>query len=94
MLIGAHPPFGRATPVQMDDLRLYNRALTQQEILLLASHRGIGLTPLRQRRTSASSRRLYQNVSGTWKETLPMVNVAGTWKEGAVYQKIGEVWKN
>ena len=77
-----------------DDLRIYNRALTQQEILLLASRRGIGLTPVRQRRTSASSRRLYANVAGTWKETLPLVNVSGTWKEGAVYQNVDGTWKN
>jgi len=83
--------FGRGF---IDDVRVYNRALTPQEILLLASRRGIGLTPVRQRRTSASSRRLYQNVAGTWKETLPMVNVGGTWKEGAVYQNVDGVWKN
>jgi hypothetical protein len=78
----------------IDDVRVYNRALTQQEIGLLASRRGIGLTPPRQRRTSASSRRLYQNVAGTWKETMPMVNVSGTWKEGAVYQNVDGTWKN
>ena len=78
----------------IDDVRVYNRALTQQEIRLLASRRGIGLTPVRQRRTSASSRRLYANVSGAWKETLPMVNVGGTWKEGAVYENVGGTWKN
>ena len=78
----------------IDDVRVYNRALTQQEIRLLASRRGIGLTPGRQRRTSASSRRLYANVSGAWKETLPMVNVGGTWKEGAVYENVGGTWKN
>jgi hypothetical protein len=77
-----------------DDIRLYDRALTQQEIRLLASRRGIGLMPVRQRRTSASSRRLYQNVAGTWKETLPLVNVGGTWKEGAVYENVGGTWKN
>lgn len=79
---------------QLDDIRLYSRALTRHEIRLLASQRGIGLTPVRQRRTSASSRRLYANVSGTWKETVPMVNVGGTWKEAAVYQNVGGVWKN
>jgi hypothetical protein len=78
----------------IDDVRVYNRGLSAQEICLLASRRGIGLTPLRQRRTSASSRRLYQNVAGTWKETLPLVNDGGTWKEGAVYENVGGVWKN
>lgn len=94
MLIGSQNSFGRATPVQMDDLRIYNRALTQSEIIALASRRGIGLTPLRQRRTSASGRRLYANVAGTWKESLPMINVGGTWKEGAVYENVGGAWKN
>jgi hypothetical protein len=78
----------------LDDLRVYNRALTPQEIRLLASGRGIGLTAGRQRRTSASSRRLYQNVSGTWKESLPLVNVGGVWKEGAVYENVDGTWKN
>ncbi len=92
--IGAEQSTNRFGVGFIDDVRVYNRALTQQEILLLASRRGIGLTPLRQRRTSASSRRLYANVAGTWKETLPMVNAGGTWKEGAVYQNVGGVWKN
>jgi hypothetical protein len=81
-------------PGLLDDIRVYDRILTQQEIELLASRRGIGLTPLRHRRTSASSRRLYKNIGGVWKDTLPLINVAGTWKEGAVYENVGGVWKN
>jgi hypothetical protein len=77
-----------------DDARVYSRALTPAEILLLASRRGIGLVPQRQRRTSASSKRLYLQVSGTWKETVPFVNVGGTWKEAAVYRHDGTSFKN
>jgi hypothetical protein len=78
----------------IDDARVYNRVLTPPEIALLASRRGIGLVPQRQRRTSASSRRLYLQVGGTWKETCPYVNVGGTWKEVAVYRHNGTAFKN
>jgi hypothetical protein len=81
-------------PGLLDDIRVYNRILAPQEIRLLASRRGVGLTATRQRRTSASSRRLYQKVAGTWKETLPLVNAGGAWKEAAVYQNVGGTWKN
>jgi hypothetical protein len=62
--------------------------------LLLASRRGIGLVPQRQRRTSASSKRLHLNVGGTWKETVPYINVGGTWKEAAVYRRDSTSWTN
>ena len=96
LYIGArvYSGFENYSNMSFDDVRFYNRVLTRQEISLLASRRGIGLTPVRQRRTSASSRRLYANVAGTWKQTFAMVNVSGTWKEGAVYENVGGVWKN
>lgn len=78
----------------IDDVRLYSRGLTQADVRLLASRRGVGLTPYRQRRTPASSRRLWQNVAGTWKEARPYVNVGGVWKEAAVWQNVGGTWKN
>ena len=78
----------------IDDVRAFTRVLTPAEIALLASRRGIGLVPLRQRRTSASSKRLYVNVGGTWKETRPYVNVGGVWKEAAVYRRDGTSFKN
>lgn len=77
-----------------DDVRIWNRRLTSQEIKILASRRGIGLTPYRQRRTSASSKRLWANIGGTWKETVPYINVGGTWKEAAVYRHDGTGFKN
>ena len=78
----------------VDDVRIYNRALTPAEILLLASRRGIGLVPQRQRRTSASSKRLYLQVGGAWKETVPYVNAGGVWKEAAVYRHDGTAFRN
>ena len=77
---------------QIDDARVYSRALTPAEIRLLASRRGIGLTPLPDRaaglprrfsvnvdgtRRAADS---YVNVGGVWKLGQPSVNVAGTWR--------------
>jgi hypothetical protein len=85
---------GRYSPILVDDVRVYGRALTLAEIRLLASRRGIGLAPQRQRRTSASSKRLYLQVGGAWKETVPFVNVGGAWKEAAVYRHDGTSWKN
>jgi hypothetical protein len=35
---------------QLDDIRIYNRAITPSEIALLATRRGIGLEPARNRR--------------------------------------------
>ena len=39
------PGYGTYTPGRIDDLRIYNRALSETEIRLLASRRGIGLQP-------------------------------------------------
>jgi hypothetical protein len=79
---------------RVDDARVYNRCLTQPEIAVLASRRGIGLAPQRQRRTSASSKRIHLNVGGAWKETVPFVNVGGVFKEAAVYRRDATGWKN
>jgi len=48
---------GQASPgaSQIDDVRIYNRALSESEIRLLASERGIGLRPQRTRRYHAAS---------------------------------------
>lgn len=79
---------------RMTDVRLWNRSLTLSEIRLLATRPGVGLVNLRQRRTSASSKRLWLNVGGTWKETVPYINVGGTWKEAAVYRHDGTAFTN
>jgi len=78
----------------IDDARVYSRVLTPAEILLLASSRGIGLAPQRQRRTSASSKRVHLNVGGVWKETVPFVRVGGVFKEAAVYRRDATGWTN
>jgi hypothetical protein len=84
----------RTSTGAIDDARVYSRVLTAAEIRLLASSRGIGLAPQRQRRTSASSKRLYLNVGGAWKETTPYVNVGGVFREAAVYRRDATGWKN
>jgi hypothetical protein len=77
---------------QIDDARIYNRALTPAEIRLLASRRGIGLTP-RPDRAAGLPRKLSVNVGGTWRAadayvhngtgfrlSEAKINVAGVWK--------------
>ena len=76
----------------VDDARIYNRALTLAEIRLLASRRGIGLTP-RPDRAAGLPRKLSVNVGGTWRAadayvhngtgfrlSEAKINVAGVWK--------------
>ena len=77
---------------QLDDIRIYNRALTRAEILLLASRRGIGLTPLPDR-AAGLPRRFSVNVGGTWREADSYVNVGGVWKLGQPSVNVGGVWK-
>jgi hypothetical protein len=77
---------------QFDDVRLYNRALTLAEVRLLASRRGIGLTP------SASTRATYPTkfqirVGGTWREADAYQNVGGVWKPAPPKIKVAGVWK-
>jgi hypothetical protein len=82
------------TPLQgsWDDARLYNRALTLAEIRLLASRRGIGLTPLPDR-AAGLPRRFSVNVGGTWRSADAYVNVGGVWKLGQASVNVGGVWK-
>jgi hypothetical protein len=76
----------------MDDIRLYNRALTLAEIRLLASRRGIGLSPLPDR-AAGMPRKLFVNVGGTWRDGDAYVNVGGTWKLGTPFVNAGGTWK-
>ena len=79
-------------PGQIADVRIYNRVLTLAEIRLLASRRGIGLTPLPDR-VAGLPRKLSVNVGGDWRPAYAYVhngtsfrlsdakiNVAGVWK--------------
>lgn len=77
---------------RLDDVRLYRRVLTQAEIALLASRRGIGLTPTRHRRGSALAQ-FWLNVAGTWKAATPWINVGGTWKKGSPKLRASGAWK-
>ena len=77
---------------QLDDLRLYSRALPLAEIRLLASRRGIGLTPLPDR-AAGLPRRFSVNVGGTWRSADSYVNVGGVWKLGQPSVNVGGVWK-
>ena len=76
----------------IDDIRLYNRALTLSEIRLLASRRGIGLTPLPDR-AAGLPRRFSVNVGGAWREADSYVNVAGNWRLSQPSVNVGGVWK-
>ena len=76
----------------LDDIRIYDRALTPAEIRLLASRRGIGLTPLPDR-AAGMPRKLFVNVGGTWRDGDAYVNVGGTWKLGTPFVNAGGTWK-
>ena len=78
--------------VALDDLRVYNRALTPAEIRLLASRRGIGLTPLPDR-AAGLPRKLSVNVGGTWRAADAYVNVAGTWKLAQASTNVAGTWR-
>ena len=77
---------------QFDDIRLYSRVLTLAEIRLLASRRGIGLTPLPDR-AAGLPRRFSVNVGGTWREADSYVNVGGVWKLGQPSVNVGGTWR-
>ena len=65
-----------------DDIRIYGRALTPAEIRLLASRRGIGLTPLPDR-AAGLPRKMSVNVgAGVWKAGDQYVKTAAGWKLG------------
>ena len=76
----------------IDDLRIYSRALTPAEIRILASRRGIGLTPLPDR-AAGLPRRFSVNVGGDWRSADSYVNVGGVWKLGQPSVNVGGVWK-
>jgi len=81
-------PFGGL----VDDFRLYNRALTLPEIRLLASRRGIGLSPLPDR-GGGLPRKLSVNVGGTWRAADAYVNVGGTWKLAQASTNVAGTWR-
>ncbi len=76
----------------LDDIRIYDRAITPAEIRLLASRRGIGLQPLPDR-AAGMPRKLFVNVGGTWRDGDAYVNVGGAWKLGTPFVNAGGTWK-
>jgi hypothetical protein len=76
----------------IDDVRVYNRVLTASEIGILASRRGIGLTPLPNTRATYPTR-FQICVGGTWREADAYQNVGGTWKAAPPSIKVAGVWK-
>lgn len=77
---------------QIADVRIYRRVLTLAEIRLLASRRGIGLTPLADR-TAGLPRKLYVNVGGTWRSGDAYVNTGSGWRLGIPSVNVGGTWK-
>ena len=76
----------------LDDIRIYDRDLTLSEIRLLASRRGIGLTPLPDR-AAGLPRRWSVNVGGTWRSADSYVNVGGVWKLAQPSVNVGGTWR-
>ena len=76
----------------LDDIRIYDRALTLSEIRLLASRRGIGLSPLPDR-AAGLPRKLFVNVGGTWRDGDAYVNTGSGWRLGVPFVNAGGTWK-
>jgi hypothetical protein len=89
--LGFNPGVFRGT-VALDDLRVYNRALTAAEIRLLASRRGIGLQPLPDR-AAGLPRKLSVNVGGTWRPADAYVHDGTAFRLSEAKINVGGVWK-
>ena len=76
----------------IDDFRFYARTLSASEIRLLASRRGIGLTPLPDR-AAGLPRKLSVNVGGDWRAADAYVNVGGVWKLGQASVNVAGTWR-
>jgi hypothetical protein len=76
----------------LDDLRLYNRAMTLAEIRLLASRRGIGLQPLPDR-AAGLPRKLFVNDAGTWRDGDAYVNTGSGWRLGVPFVNDAGTWR-
>jgi hypothetical protein len=76
----------------LDDIRIYDRALTLSEIRLLASRRGIGLSPLPDR-AAGMPRKLSINVGGTWRPADAYVHDGTAFRLSEAKINVGGVWK-
>ena len=92
VLVGSSAFGTRTLNGQLDDIRLFSRVLTLAEIRLLASRRGIGLTPLPDR-AAGLPRKLSVNVGGTWRAADSYVNVGGVWRLGQASVNVEGTWR-
>jgi hypothetical protein len=76
----------------LDDIRIYDRAITPAEIRLLASRRGIGLSPLPDR-AAGMPRKLSINVGGTWRPADAYVHDGTAFRLSEAKINVGGVWK-
>jgi hypothetical protein len=90
--LGAISGTGTFLNGQLDDIRIYNRALTAAEIRLLASRRGIGLTPLPDR-AAGLPKKLSVNVGGTWRNGDSYVNTGSGWRLGVPFVNVAGTWR-
>lgn len=89
--VGYEPQFAY-TACTVDDIRIYNRALTASELNILFMRRGIGLSPLPDR-AAGLPRKLSVNVGGTWRPADAYVNVGGTWKLAQASTNVAGTWR-
>ena len=90
----ARASFSRAyfCAASFDDIRLYNRALRLSEIRLLASRRGIGLSPLPDR-AAGLPRKLRVNVGGDWRPADAYVHNGTSFRLSDAKINVGGVWQ-
>jgi hypothetical protein len=89
----ARDSFGpRLSNVLLDDVRIYSRAITQAELSLLASRRGIGLQPLPDR-AAGLPRKLFVNDAGTWRDGDAYVNTGSEWRLGIPSVNDAGTWR-
>lgn len=85
--------FSSGTNGYFDDIRVWNRALSEGEArALYRNGRGAGLRYRRRRRAGVGSQ-LWVNDGGTWKTATPWVKVGGVWTKAAPKVKTSGVWK-
>jgi hypothetical protein len=92
LLIGRQTGTSSYLDGAVDDARIYSRALTLAEIRLLASRRGIGLTPLPDR-AAGLPRKLSVNVGGFWRAVDAYVHNGTSFRLGEAKINVGGVWK-
>jgi hypothetical protein len=76
----------------LDDIRIYDRAITLSEVRLLASRRGIGLSPLPDR-AAGMPRKLSVNVGGVWRPADAYVHDGTAFRLSEAKINVSGVWK-